>query len=143
VQARIFPEGGSAIEAKQKALAAAVAAQDKKGHGITVIDLEGECSYTDFLVVISANSERQTTAIAEAITEKLRESHGERPLYREGQGGWVLIDFGDVVVHVFVEDTRAYYDIDRLWPNSPRVAVPASEPMVEEEVRPVIAMRRR
>jgi ribosome-associated protein len=136
-------KGGSAIEAKQKALAAAVAAQDKKGHGITVIDLEGECSYTDFLVVVSANSERQTAAIADAITEKMREEHQQRPLFREGQGGWVLVDYGDVIVHVFVEDTRAYYDLDRMWPNSPRVPVPASEPVVEEQPRPVVATMRR
>src|SRR5205814_1373145 len=72
-----------AIEAKEKALAAAAAAQDTKGHGITIIDLESECSYTDFLVIISANSERQTAGIAEAVTKKLREDHGLRPLFRE------------------------------------------------------------
>lgn len=139
----IWGEGGSAIEAKQKALAAAVAAQDKKGHGVVVIDLEGECSYTDFLVVISANSERQTAAIADAVAENLRENHGQRPLFREGQGGWVLLDYGDIIVHVFVEDTRAYYDLDRMWPTSPRVPVPASAPIVEEESRPAAVAARR
>jgi ribosome-associated protein len=136
-------EGGSAIDSKQKALAAAVAAQDKKGHGVVVIDLEGECSYTDFLVVISANSERQTAAIAESITENLRDTHGQRPLYREGQGGWVLLDYGDVIVHVFIEEMRAYYDLDRMWPSSPRVPVPASQPLVEEDVRPTALAARR
>lgn len=120
-----------AIEARDKALAAAVAAQDKKGHGVVVIDLESECSYADFLVVVSANSERQTSGIADAITEAMRETHGIKPQYREGQRGWILLDYGDVIVHVFVEDTRAYYDIDRLWPSSPRVPVPAS-PGIEE-----------
>lgn len=108
-----------------------------------MIDLEGECSYTDFLVVISANSERQTAAIADAVAENLREKHGERPLYREGQGGWVLLDYGDIIVHVFVEDTRAYYDLDRMWPSSPRVPVPASAPIVEEDVRPTAVAARR
>jgi ribosome-associated protein len=138
--------GGSAIEAKEKALAAAVAAQDKKGHAVTVIDLEGECSYTDFLVIISANTERQTSAIAEGITEHLREKHGIRPMFREGEGGWLLLDYGDVIVHVFVEDTRHYYDLDRLWPKAPRLAVPASGPEVETqevEARPTAYARRR
>jgi ribosome-associated protein len=133
---------GQAIEAKEKALAAAIAAQDKKGHGITVIDLEGECSYTDFLVIVSANSERQTAAIADAIAEKLREEIGVRPLYREGTGGWVLLDYGEVIVHVFVEDTRAYYDLDRLWPKAPRIAVPASSGAIETAPAPAIAARR-
>ncbi len=106
-----------------------------------MIDLESECSYADYLVVVSANSERQTAGIADAITETLRTGVGIKPQYREGQKGWILLDYGDVIVHVFVEDTRAYYDIDRLWPTSPRVPVPASAPLVEEKV-PAIASRR-
>ncbi|MCK6551140.1 ribosome silencing factor [Myxococcota bacterium] len=104
-----------------------LAAQDKKGQAPTVIDVSGECSYTDFLVIVSAKNERQTTAIAEGVTDALRTEHGVRPLYREGQGGWVLLDYGDVIVHVFQEDTREHYDIDRLWANAPRIPVPAVE----------------
>ena len=111
-----------------------------------VIDLEGECSYTDFLVIISANNERQTAAIAEGIAESLREKHGIRPLFREGEAGWLLLDFGDVICHVFVEDMRQYYDLDRLWPKAPRVVVPAStHASMEAEVEPlptVYAVRR-
>lgn len=117
-------KGGRIIESKEKALAAVAAAQDKKGHNLTVIDLEGECSYADYLVIVSASSERQTTAIAEAVVDALRERHQLRPIYREGRGGWVLLDYGDVVIHVFLEDARAFYDIDRLWSRSPRVPIP-------------------
>jgi ribosome-associated protein len=113
-----------------------------------VINLEGQCSYTDYLVIVSANNERQTAAIAEAISEDLKDKYGLRPMFREGQGGWLLLDYGDVVVHVFVEDTRAHYDLDRLWPEAPRVQVPAAQdddalPQAEPVRMPAFAMRRR
>lgn len=82
-------------------------------------------------MIISANSERQTGAIADSIAEQLRESHGVRPMYREGEAGWLLLDYGDVIVHVFMDDTRHYYDLDRLWPSAPRVPVPAVDAGVE------------
>jgi ribosome-associated protein len=125
------------------------AAQEKKGHNLTVINLEGQCSYTDYLVIISANNERQTSAIAEAISDNLKTTHGLRPMFREGQGGWILLDYGDVVVHVFVEDARAHYDLDRLWPEAPRVQVPSAGDEPEEVAAavparmPAFAARRR
>jgi ribosome-associated protein len=121
------------IESKEKALAAVAAAQEKKGHNLTVIDLEGECTYTDYLVIVSAGSERQTLAIAEAISDLLREKHGIRPLDLEGENSWVLLDYGDVIVHVFIDDARAYYDLDRLWSKSPRVPVPLPKVQAEDE----------
>ncbi len=120
-----------AIDAKEKALAAAHAAQEKKGQNLTIIDLEGRSSYTDFLVIVTAYSERQTAAIADGIADHLRELR-LRPLAREGQGSWILLDYGDVVVHVFHEDTRAFYDLDRLWSSARRVPVPPLEPVVDE-----------
>jgi ribosome-associated protein len=118
--------GGRIIDAKEKALAAALAAQEKKGQNPTIIDLEGKSSYTDFIVIVTAYSERQTAAIADGIVESLREQR-LRPLAREGQGSWILLDYGDVVVHVFHEDTRAFYDLDRLWASAKRVTVPPLE----------------
>lgn len=114
------------IEAKEKALAAAVAAQNIKGQNLTIIDLSGVCSYTDYLVIVTAYSDRQTHAIGDAIADELK-SKGQRPLAREGRGAWILIDFGDVIVHVFHEDARAFYDLDKLWADSPRVPVPPPE----------------
>lgn len=138
-------DGGLVIEAKQKALAAVSAAQDKKGFGATIIDLEGQCSYTDYLVIVSASNERQAAAIAEGITDALREEHGVRPLFREGQGGWLLLDYGDVIVHVFLDDTRAFYDLDRLWPDAKRVQVPAAaaSALPEQPPAPTAYARRR
>lgn len=74
---------------------------------------------------MSAYSERQTRAIADAIAEEMKKDHDERPLTREGDASWILIDYGDVVAHVFHEDTRAYYDLEKLWSKSPRVPIPA------------------
>ena len=70
-------------------------------------------------------------AIADSVAEDLRDRHGERPLAREGQGPWILIDYGDVVVHVFHEDSRAFYDLDKLWGSAPRVPVPPPEDLME------------
>jgi ribosome-associated protein len=112
------------IEARDKALKVANAAQNKKGQNITIIDVEGRCTYTDALVIVTAWSERQTAAIADGIVEDMRERTRLRPLQREGIGPWILIDYGDVVVHVFHEDTRAFYDLDKIWADAPRVPVP-------------------
>lgn len=75
-------------------------------------------------MIVSAYSDRQTRAIADAVAEDMKKLHGEAPLTREGDSSWILIDFGDVVAHVFHEDARAYYDLERLWAKSPRVPIP-------------------
>lgn len=116
--------GGMKIEAKDKALAAAAAAQTRRGQALTIIEIGSESSYTDMLVIATAFSERQTRAIAEGVADSLKAEHGLRPLSKEGEGPWVLLDYGDVVVHVFQEDARAFYDLDGLWPKAPRIPVP-------------------
>lgn len=75
-------------------------------------------------MIVSAYSERQTRAIADAVAEAMKKDYDQRPLTREGDASWILIDFGDVVAHVFHEDTRAYYDLERLWSRAPRVPIP-------------------
>ena len=99
---------------------AAAAALEKKAVDVVLIDLRKQSSYADFLVVCSGTNDRQLEAIAEGVDKALRES-GERPLGTEGARGgrWVLLDFGDVVVHVFSEDERAYYDLEGLWSDAP------------------------
>ena len=125
-----------------KALAAADAAQQKKGGSLTVIDVEGRCSYADAIVIASATTDRQTAAIAGAIEDEMRQRYKLKTLHREGQGSWVLLDFGDFVVHVMVEETRAYYDIDKLWADAPRVPVPAS-PTPSDATPTALARRKR
>ena len=111
----------------------AVAAQDRKGQNLTIIQVSGESSYTDYLVIVTAYSERMTNAIADTVIDDLKRDHKERPLSREGDGTWILVDYGDVVLHVFQEDARAYYDLDRLWADAPRVTVPAPDQKVISE----------
>jgi ribosome-associated protein len=89
---------------------------DKKARDVVVIDLEGICSFSDFFIICSGSSNRQTQSIADNIEEKLRDE-GLRPSHIEGQreGEWILVDYLDFVVHIFTETAREFYDLERLW----------------------------
>jgi len=95
---------------------AAAAAAAKKAHGVIALDLRDLDGVCDYFLICSGSSEVQVKAIAEAVEEKLREK-GQRPWHVEGLQGrsWVLLDYVEVVVHVFHETTREYYMLDRLW----------------------------
>jgi ribosome-associated protein len=124
--ARIPPGVSTASdEAREVAVLVAVAAIEKKASGLEVIDVAGRVDYADFLVLMSGRSDRHVTALSGAIEEALRKRN-KRALAVEGlpHASWVLMDFGDVVVHVFQDDARAAYDIDGLWMDARRVPVP-------------------
>ena len=108
--------------ALQEARIAALAGYEKKAEDVVVLDLRAMGTYADFLVLMSAGSERQVEAVADAVDDALRKA-GHRPIGTEGTGAWVLIDTGDVVVHVFQQDARTFYDLDRLWADAPRIKV--------------------
>jgi len=95
---------------------AAAAASDKKARDIVILDLEGVSLIADYFVVCSANSTTQVQAIADNIEEKLEEK-GIKPLRKEGyrEARWILLDYGSCVVHVFVEDDRRFYNLEKLW----------------------------
>lgn len=116
-------------EAREIAIAIAVAALEKKATGLEVIDVSGKVDYADFLVLMSGRSDRHVAALAGGIEESLRKRN-KRALAVEGlpHANWVLMDFGDVVVHVFQDDARAAYDIDGLWMDARRVPVPLDAP---------------
>jgi len=101
---------------------AATAAHDKKGFALVALEVGDLTSYADAFLLCSAASERQVGAIADAVRDRLRTA-GRRPLQVEGSSGadWVLLDFGDVIVHVFTETRREYYALDALWGDAPRV----------------------
>jgi ribosome-associated protein len=105
-------------------LAASYAA-DKKAIDLTVLDLRGVSSYTDFFVVCSGNTDRQTKAIHDAIHEGLKKDHGQLPRRVEGVGEsrWILMDYFDIVVHVFVPEVREFYRLEQLWGDVPRLDV--------------------
>jgi len=94
---------------------------DKKAVDVVVLDVRGMTSYADWFVLCSGESERQVTATAEHVQEKLREE-GHRTIGAEGfeTGHWVLLDYGEVVMHLFSREVRAFYDLDGLWADAPR-----------------------
>ena len=113
------PEIRSAVEA----------AQDKQAVDITVLKLSGAGAFAEYFLLCSGQSQPQIQAIGEAIEERL--SRQGRPVaHREGRSRaeWVLLDYGDFVVHIFSERARQYYDLERLWRTAERVEFPASPP---------------
>jgi len=112
---------------ERKVRRAARAALDKKAIDLTVLDVQQVSSVTDYFLVCSGRSAPHVKTIADAIRAELKDE-GMRPLHAEGQAesGWVLLDYGDVLMHVFLEDTRVYYGLERLWGDAPTLAVSAS-----------------
>ena len=112
------------LSAEHKAQRAARAALDRKALDLVVLDVQGLSSVTDYFLVCSGRSTTHMKAITDAIREELKQD-GVRPLHAEGatDSGWVLLDYGDVLMHVFLEDTRAYYALERLWGDAPSVPV--------------------
>jgi ribosome-associated protein len=108
-----------------KALQCAEAALDKKAVDLVVLDVAALTSIADYLVICTGRSDRQVQAIAQAIDEHLRQQ-GHRPVAIEGmsRGQWVLMDYTDVIVHVFYKPVREFYDLERLWEHAPRVQLP-------------------
>ncbi len=108
---------------RRVALAIAAAGVDKKATDIEIVDVRGRVDYADYVVVMSGRSDRQVSALARNIEEDLLKKEKVRCAGVEGlgQGAWVLMDFGDVIVHVFHEETRGYYDLESLWGDAPRV----------------------
>jgi ribosome-associated protein len=99
------------------------AALDKKAFDLDVLSVADLTSIADYFILCSAGSERQAASIADSIQEKLREERRVKPLLVEGTtpGRWVLLDYGDFIVHIFTEETRRYYGLERLWGDAPNV----------------------
>ena len=112
------------LSAAHKAQRAARAALDRKALDLVVLDVQGLSGVTDYFLVCSGRSTTHLKSITDAIREELKED-GVRPLHTEGttDSGWILLDYGDVLMHVFLEDTRAYYALERLWGDAPSISV--------------------
>jgi ribosome-associated protein len=113
------------IDARSKALDCVRFALDKKAYDLVLMEVGDLTSIADFFLVCTGRSDTQVQAIAQSIQENLGRN-GIRPLSIEGysHGQWVVIDYGDVVVHVFNEPVREFYDLERLWSRAPRVTLP-------------------
>lgn len=112
-------------QGKELAKVALEAALDKKALEPILLDVHELCSYTDYLLLLSGRSDRQVDAIAHGVMAALKKATGHRPLGIEGveSGQWALIDFGEVVVHVFHHPIRDHYDLESLWNDAPRVEI--------------------
>lgn len=115
---------------------AAEAAAEKLGTDIVAYDVSDHIVITDAFLIVTADNERQVRAIVDAIEEQLLKQHSAKPLRREGkgEGHWVLLDYSDIVVHVFAAEDRQFYALDKLWSDCPRL-----ELVLDEESRPAEA----
>ena len=109
---------------QQRVRTAVHAAVDKKAFDIAVLGVSELTSIADYFVLCSATTERQTQAIADNVMEKVRSEQSVKPLLVEGTtpGRWILIDYGDFIVHVFTEECRRYYGLERLWGDAPNMS---------------------
>ncbi|WP_164926804.1 ribosome silencing factor [Chlorobaculum tepidum] len=130
----------SGVEAREVAMSELLARRvaelslEKKGEDVKILDVRGLTSVTDFFVIITADSERKAKAVTDYIVDEIKEE-GERPMHIEGLDTlrWVLIDYVDVVVHIFQPDDRKFYDLESLWSDAPVTVVTAPEPSDEQE----------
>jgi ribosome-associated protein len=116
--------GSLRITAENLAKACAAYADDKKAENIVVLDLQGISSFTDYFVICSGTSEPHLKAIAGEIEERLRDEHGVRAVSVDGfpASQWIVLDYMQVIVHVFRREKREFYSLEDLWGDAPRVA---------------------
>src|SRR5687767_7883427 len=126
-QLRPLPKEQAKEELDERILTALHAAGEKKAIDTVVLDLREIASFTDFFVIASGTNERQVQAISDGVSETLKKA-GSNAARVEGYktAEWILLDYGDFVVHVFDEKARKFYDLERLWRESKRVELPAN-----------------
>ena len=105
------------MEGHELALACAKALSDKKAHDIVILDVHDQTVVCSYFVIASGHSTTQVRALGDAVEEKLEKDAGLFPVRKEGlrEGRWGVIDYGDVIVHIFNEESRLYYYLERLW----------------------------
>lgn len=118
------------------ARACAAFADDKKAENIRILDLRGISPVSDYFVICSALSNPQLRAVRDNIEDEMKDKHGQRPIYKDGdyESQWIIIDYGNVMVHVFTPEKREYYMLEELWNDAPEIALTADAP--EPEQRP-------
>lgn len=118
---------GPAENPRAQALARKIAqlVLDKKAKDVLILDVRGMTSYADYFVIASGESDRQVSAMADNVLSEMKQAENLRPIGHEGTetGQWVLIDYGEVVVHLFFEEVRAFYDLEGLWADAAREQV--------------------
>ncbi len=116
------------IETRERVLLCVNALLQKKARDLTLLKVKEVCSFSDYFVICSGGSDRQVQALADAIREDMKKA-GILPLGIEGEkiGKWVLLDYADVIVHIFYEPVREFYNLEQLWPDVPRMDVDVNQ----------------
>ena len=112
------------LDSRERALKCALSALDKKALDVKVLEIRRLSSIADYLVIASGSSDKQTQAIADSVKKGLKKFGKALDVEGLREGNWVVIDYGDVIVHIFHENTRRYYDLDGLWMKAPIVDIP-------------------
>ena len=102
-------------------------ASEKKAFDMIALDLRNIASFSEFFIIASGSNQRQVQAIADGVNEQLKKQFGQRPVRTEGYNAaeWVLLDYGDFIVHIFNKESRDFYDLARLWRDARRVELPS------------------
>ena len=121
------------LTSRERAIKCAALALDKKALDVKVLEIKRLSSIADYLVLATGRSDKQAQAIADSVKQGMKK-HG-KALDVEGlqEGRWVVIDYGDIIVHVFQEEVRRHYNLDELWGNAPLVQIPAEYLWEDEE----------
>jgi ribosome-associated protein len=115
----------AALTPLERAIQCAALALDKKAVDVKILEIKRISSIADYLVLATGYSDRQTQAIAEAVRSGLKKFGKALDIEGVKEGNWIVIDYGDVILHVFKEDLRHYYNLDDLWAEAPQVEIPA------------------
>lgn len=120
-------------DSRERALLCLNASMEKKAKDLIILNVSSVSSFADYFILCSGTSDRQVRAIAAAIQESLKKA-GILPLGVEGEdaGRWILLDYDDVIIHVFLESVRTFYDLERLWFETPRAAIPDGKASLKE-----------
>jgi ribosome-associated protein len=113
------------LNSRERAIKCAAFALEKKALDVKVLEIKKLSSIADYLVLASGRSDKQTQAIADSVKQGLKQYGSALNIEGMTEGRWVIIDYGDIIVHVFQEEVRRYYNLDELWGNAPLVEIPA------------------
>jgi ribosome-associated protein len=119
------------LDSRERALKCALFALEKKALDVKVLEIGRLSSIADYLVLATGTSDKQTQAIADSIKKGLKRFGKALDVEGLKEGNWIVIDYGDVIVHIFHEKLRRYYDLDDLWREAPLVAIPEEIPLKE------------
>jgi ribosome-associated protein len=121
------------LSSRDRALHCAAYALEKKGIDVRILDISRVSSIADFLVLASGTSDKQVQAMADSVRKGLKKFGKVQDVEGVREGKWIVMDYGDVLVHIFQEDLRRYYDLDGLWEEAPEVEVPRDYLQQEEQ----------